>query len=1198
VADGAGTTLRLGVKIEADTRSAKTEVASFRAELQQLGAVGAGEGVGALGAVGQAAEAGLQGAAAAAAAVASSAGAIAGAASAAEAGLQGEGQAATQAAAALGSAAEAARAVAAASSPIAAGADAAEQAIRGESQAANENTAALLATTGALRAFISALNDGRSAIPPVNDNLSGQARALRDIIETADPAARRVRQLAEAEAVLARAVSEGTISQTRATELMQRYSQQATIASAGGSRFGNVTQQAGYQVGDFAVQVASGQSALVAFTQQGAQVLGVFGPWGAILGAAVAVAGALAVGMGLFEDETVSSDEALKIHEATLKRWTNSGELAKQKGDQLALTFAGMSGAAREAAAVDLQSQIDEQLAGIDKGADEALKKLGSIGVAFDEAYSRPVGEFGQTVDFPARLRLDFEIPPDLQAKIQTALQPLFEGNRDRGFLAGLHDQLEAIAGQTTGEARTAIEGIASSVSRLSTSAQGGSEEIRLLEARMRFARGTATELDKALIDAAIAAGKLGSSARDSADMVDRLIGSIDRFLGMKVAQGIADKAQSFGGQLLQAVDAARARAEIQRMIDEDTADAAAAAGGQAAQRARQVQQAIDKARAQAGQIAWANGVPDAAGQIDAAGVAAGAAKQAEFDAQDRKAAQRQAQRENDFTRESERVLKATQDARTQADAIGLTSRAAAELKTQQDLLNAAHNAGIPINDQLLEKIKGQAAAYGEASEALRQLQTQERQRQQLVGEGISAVGATATPEETAARELERLRRAQALIRAGDPRTLDQLAEAGLSADEVGTGIERQITRLQNPGIYSALDGARASFGEFFKTLTKGGEESAASLESLGDSLQNLLIDKAISQPLDKLAGQGIDALVGAATGGDSGWIGRLFGDTPANDNPAASALSALSTANATVSAATAVINVGAATGLGGAIGAVTGGLIPDRPDVQLDGLAGQLGGTTLKGGAGTDVLAQGVDQIGGALQGVAQGVAQQGQGFLGGFGGALGTIINGIGSLLGQAGGDLGGIVSGIGSIIGMFGRGAAFGPGVVAFAEGGVPNGGGVFDIPTLFPMAGGKLGILSEELRDEAIMPLVNAGGSRSVKARGRDGKIVPLPLSRLPDGDLGVVMPPIAAFASGGVFGSGGGWSGGGGSDGAVNITVVPPPGVPLGGPKVEQRRNPDGSRDLRLIFAELIGGELADPNSVASDGLQQQQLRGR
>jgi len=64
-------------------------------------------------------------------------------------------------------------------------------------------------------------------------------------------------------------------------------------------RFGGAVQQVGFQVGDFATQVASGQSAVVAFTQQGAQVAGAFGPWGAVLGAAGAVVGALAV--NLFE---------------------------------------------------------------------------------------------------------------------------------------------------------------------------------------------------------------------------------------------------------------------------------------------------------------------------------------------------------------------------------------------------------------------------------------------------------------------------------------------------------------------------------------------------------------------------------------------------------------------------------------------------------------------------------------------------------------------------------------------------------------------------------------------------------------------------------------------------------------------------------------------------------------------------------
>ncbi|RKR64038.1 tail length tape measure protein [Yokenella regensburgei] len=53
-------------------------------------------------------------------------------------------------------------------------------------------------------------------------------------------------------------------------------------------------QQAGYQVQDFIVQVQGGQSALVAFSQQGSQLAGAFGPGGAIVGAFIALGSVLA----------------------------------------------------------------------------------------------------------------------------------------------------------------------------------------------------------------------------------------------------------------------------------------------------------------------------------------------------------------------------------------------------------------------------------------------------------------------------------------------------------------------------------------------------------------------------------------------------------------------------------------------------------------------------------------------------------------------------------------------------------------------------------------------------------------------------------------------------------------------------------------------------------------------------------------
>lgn len=85
-------------------------------------------------------------------------------------------------------------------------------------------------------------------------------------------------------------------------------------------RFGLVAQQAGYQVGDFAVQVASGQNPLVALTQQASQLLGFFGPWGAVIGAAAAVLGGLAVAFWDTGDATKDAEEALKEYQRATER--------------------------------------------------------------------------------------------------------------------------------------------------------------------------------------------------------------------------------------------------------------------------------------------------------------------------------------------------------------------------------------------------------------------------------------------------------------------------------------------------------------------------------------------------------------------------------------------------------------------------------------------------------------------------------------------------------------------------------------------------------------------------------------------------------------------------------------------------------------------------------------------------------------
>ena len=59
-------------------------------------------------------------------------------------------------------------------------------------------------------------------------------------------------------------------------------------------RLNTIVQQAGFQIGDFAVQMASGQRASVAFAQQAPQLLGAFGAIGAVLGVAAVFIGVFA----------------------------------------------------------------------------------------------------------------------------------------------------------------------------------------------------------------------------------------------------------------------------------------------------------------------------------------------------------------------------------------------------------------------------------------------------------------------------------------------------------------------------------------------------------------------------------------------------------------------------------------------------------------------------------------------------------------------------------------------------------------------------------------------------------------------------------------------------------------------------------------------------------------------------------------
>lgn len=67
--------------------------------------------------------------------------------------------------------------------------------------------------------------------------------------------------------------------------------------NAGLSENRRMIQQFGFQVGDFATQIAGGQSAMLAFTQQGGQMLQFFGPFGSIMAMAIAILGSFTIAL-------------------------------------------------------------------------------------------------------------------------------------------------------------------------------------------------------------------------------------------------------------------------------------------------------------------------------------------------------------------------------------------------------------------------------------------------------------------------------------------------------------------------------------------------------------------------------------------------------------------------------------------------------------------------------------------------------------------------------------------------------------------------------------------------------------------------------------------------------------------------------------------------------------------------------------
>ena len=165
------------------------------------------------------------------------------------------------------------------------------------------------------------------------------------------PAVDKVAQSSKAAAPELDRVAASSTKAASATEGLGRGGSAVTSAFA---RFGPQIQQAGYQVGDFAVQVASGGNAIVAFTQQGAQLASMFGPAGAVFGAVLGIGGAIAATL---IPALVGSGDAADGAIGKFLAYTDGLDKARKGADDLAKAIRGLSDAQLKQQVAEVQAQ-------------------------------------------------------------------------------------------------------------------------------------------------------------------------------------------------------------------------------------------------------------------------------------------------------------------------------------------------------------------------------------------------------------------------------------------------------------------------------------------------------------------------------------------------------------------------------------------------------------------------------------------------------------------------------------------------------------------------------------------------------------------------------------------------------------------------------------------------------------------------
>jgi len=160
---------------------------------------------------------------------------------------------------------------------------------------------------------------------------------------------------------------------------INQFGQIASVNTRKMKRFGAVgMQQVGYQVQDFAVQVQGGTNVMVALGQQGSQLLGIFGPYGAIAGMILAIGTGLAGAFMAAKKAGDATANSLVTYAESVKSARDKTKQLKLENYRLANSFRTVEEAQLDVTKKNLEQRLKDAETKPETGSYGTMKSTGA----------------------------------------------------------------------------------------------------------------------------------------------------------------------------------------------------------------------------------------------------------------------------------------------------------------------------------------------------------------------------------------------------------------------------------------------------------------------------------------------------------------------------------------------------------------------------------------------------------------------------------------------------------------------------------------------------------------------------------------------------------------------------------------------------------------------------------------------------